>query len=211
MVEGVLADVRAMSSPPAPSRSPGRARELDEMTLRLAQRGEARAQRRFVDHHAPALYGLLSRMLGPRGLQPMVDDLAQETMLRAIRALPGFDPQGRARLSTYVLTIGSRLALQSLHKRQLVTVPEDDVALRGGESTSPEAALAALELRRRVQEVVSSLSPEVQAAFVLADAHGLTPAEVAEALEVAPATARTRIHRARTRIRAALRQQEEET
>ena len=55
-----------------------------------------------------------------------------------------------------------------------------------------------------VQAVVAAMSPELRAAFVLSDGHGMSPAEVAAALEIAPATARTRIHRARARIRSAL-------
>ena len=83
-------------SPPAPE-------ELDELTLARAQRGDEEACRALVVRYQRALFALLARMLGPRGA---VEDLAQETFLRAFRALPGFDRSGPARLSTWLLTIG---------------------------------------------------------------------------------------------------------
>jgi RNA polymerase sigma-70 factor (ECF subfamily) len=71
-------------------------------------------------------------------------------------------------------------------------------------STSPEAHAHATQLRDRARAVVDALAPELREAFVLAEAHGLTPAEVGQVQGVPPATARTRLHRARTRIRTAL-------
>lgn len=189
----------------APRRPSG---ELDEVTLRLAQRGDARARRRLVDHYARRVFHLLSRMLSPVGRGHLVEDLAQETMLRVIGALDRFDPGGSAKLSTWIITIASRLALQELAKRRPVTVPVVEAELSGGLGTSPEAHASAQQLRRRVRAVVAAMSPQLRAAFVLTDAQGLSPAEVAEVLGIAAATARTRIHRARTEIRRALKESE---
>lgn len=173
-------------------------------TLRRAIARDPAALRALIDHHAPAVFGLLSRMLDPVGRGALVEDLAQETMLRVIGAIERFDPDGPARLSTWVLTIASRLALQELQRRRPEFVPDAEQALAAGQSASPEAQLSARQLRAAVRAVVAEMSPQLRAAFVLSDAHGLTPAEVATALAVPPATARTRIHRARGQIRAAL-------
>ena len=176
--------------------------EFDTEALRAAQRGDRLALRRLIEHHAGAVFALLSRLLGPAGHGASVEDLAQETMLRATTAIGRFDPSGPAKLSTWVLTIATRLGLQHLKRRRpIVVVPPVPLS---SPLASPEAHLCAEQLRAHVQSVVAELSPEVRAAFVLADAHGMTPAEIAEALEIPPGTARTRIHRARQRIRAAL-------
>jgi hypothetical protein len=58
------------------------------------------------------VFALLSRMLGSDA--EIIDDLAQETFARVLRALPGFDRYGRARLITWILTIATRLALDHL-------------------------------------------------------------------------------------------------
>ncbi len=176
--------------------------EFDLEALRRAQQGDHAALRRLIDHHATAVFALLSRLLGPAGHGAAVDDLAQETMLRVTTALGRFDPSGPAKLSTWVLTIATRLGLQHLKRRRpIVVAPDTSLPCP---TASAEALLCAGDLRDHVRNVVAGLSPEVRAAFVLSDAHGMTPAEGASALEIPPGTARTRIHRARERIRAAL-------
>ena len=81
--------------------------ELDRCTLDRARALEPVALRAFVARYERPVFALLSRMLG-RG--PHVEDLAQETFLRAFRALPAFRPDGTARASTWLLTIATRLA-----------------------------------------------------------------------------------------------------
>jgi RNA polymerase sigma-70 factor (ECF subfamily) len=170
--------------------------ELDLRTLQLARGGDAKAQRRFVEHHARVVFHLLSRMLHPAGRGAMVEDLAQETMVRAVGALPRFEPEGAAKLSTWVLTIASRLALREL-RRPRAAASEVDASTEHG----PEHELRAHRMRDRLQVVVAAMSPELRAAFVLSGAHGLTPGEIADALEIPVATVRTRLHRARTLVR----------
>src|SRR5262245_43138219 len=82
--------------------------ELSHAILARCVAGDAAALHAFVTHYQVAVFALLSRLLG-RG--PHVEDLAQETFLRAFRALPDFDLNGAARPSTWLLTIGTRLAL----------------------------------------------------------------------------------------------------
>jgi RNA polymerase sigma-70 factor (ECF subfamily) len=172
-------------------------REIDEVTLRLAQRGDRRAQRRFIDHYAPAIFGFLSRL----SIVTAIDDVAQETMVAAIGALPRFDPAGPARLSTWLLTIASRIARR--HRARTITVELADEPIAPS-SSSPEEHAHAGQLRDHVRAVVAALHPDVREAFVLAEAHGLTPTEIGQVQGVPTATARTRLYRARERIRAAL-------
>ncbi len=74
--------------------------ELDELTLRRAQRGEAQACRALVEAYQRPVFAIVSRMLAPAGLRARSEDLAQETFLRVFRALPRFELGGPARLST---------------------------------------------------------------------------------------------------------------
>ncbi len=68
------------------------------------------AFRAFAVKHQRQVFAPISRMTG-RG--PLVDDLAQETFLKAYRALPSFDPAGPARISTWLLTIATRARASS--------------------------------------------------------------------------------------------------
>jgi RNA polymerase sigma-70 factor (ECF subfamily) len=167
--------------------------ELDELTLARARRGDRAACARFVACYEQRVFAVLSRVLGPSGRAAAVEDLAQETFLRALRALPRFSPGGPARVSTWLLTIATRQALTELR--------------RGGPSTSamPTEATAGdadrVHARRDLERAIAELTPEQRAVFVLRDAHGFTEVEVAEALEIDVPAVKARLHRARKRLR----------
>lgn len=158
----------------------------------------------FVTIHQRMVFALLSRLLGRSG---DVDDLAQETFLRAFRAFPRFDPDGPAKVSTWLLTIATRLALDSRRRRRLSQVedgPDEIEAPRDGNAT-PESSLARRELGQAIARAAEALPDEQRAALVLYDLHGLSLAEVGAALDVPESTAKTRLFRAREKMRAALR------
>jgi RNA polymerase sigma-70 factor, ECF subfamily len=181
---------------------PGRANELDEVTLRRAQRGDEAACRVLVERYQRPVFALISRMLGP-GRGGEVEDLAQETFLKVFQALSGFSPLGPARLSTWILTIASRRAVDALRKRAPATEPLE----RGAEVASPARADEAARRRlaaAAIQRAVGELSPELRAAFLLREYHGLEYAEIARALAIDLGTVKSRLSRARRAVRDAL-------
>ncbi len=176
-----------------------RSREIDLGTLARCKAGDAMAFRAFVVRYERPVFALLSRMLG-RG--PEVEDLAQETFLRAFRALPRFDPAGSARPSTWLLTIATRLALDVRKRKR----PETDV-LTGSEPEtrgSPEKDSSRAELRRALMDAIASLPDDQRAAFVLAEFHGFSLSEIGKALEAPENTVKTRLFRAREKLQRAL-------
>jgi RNA polymerase sigma-70 factor, ECF subfamily len=176
-------------------------RELDEVTLLRARRGDDEACRALVRRYEGSVFALLGRMLGPRSLSGLIEDVAQETFLRVFRALPGFDPGGSARLSTWILCIASRLAINELErKRPTATLLPDDLT----EEARGEAAVRRGELRAALHRAIATLTPEQQAAFVLREYHGLADEEIARALELEVNAVKGRLHRARARLRQAL-------
>lgn len=183
--------------------APGRARidELDRGTLERARTRDPVAMRAFVVRYQRPVFALLSRLMG-RG--PQVEDLAQEAFLRAFRALPAFDPDGAAKASTWLLTIATRLALDARRKKQLPQVPLDEGLLSASTST-PETESARRDLGREIARAAATLSDDMRAAFLLADVHGFTMSEIADALGIPEATAKTRVFRARQHLRDALR------
>ncbi|MBE7451655.1 MAG: sigma-70 family RNA polymerase sigma factor [Kofleriaceae bacterium] len=101
-------------------------RELDDLTLHRAQRGDHGAFRALVERYQGPVWELVWRMVAPAGLGARAEDLAQETFLRVYRALPGFDPTGPARLSTWIFTIATRLALNELRAGRHAARPGAD-------------------------------------------------------------------------------------
>lgn len=199
------------SHPPAARR--GALEELDELTLRRAQRGEAAACRALVEHHQAAVFALLGRMLGG-GRGALVEDLAQETFLAVFRRLADFAPAGPARLSSWILTIASRRAIDELRRRGpgwATPISAEDVIAAEGDAGRDERAAgrgdAALERKRlaaAIEQALAELSPPYRAAFVLYELHGLEHAEIASALEIDAGTVKSRLSRARAALRAAL-------
>jgi RNA polymerase sigma-70 factor (ECF subfamily) len=185
---------------PVPSTAPA---ELDEMTIARAQRGDARARRDLVERYQRPVFALLSRMLHHKDLPPGVEDLAQETFLKVFRALPGFNRDGPAKLSTWILTIASNLAIDAIRKRRVPTQPldgEHDPAGPGRSDAEAERKHLAEVLRRAIDD----LSPEHRAAFLLREYHEFEYAEIASALAIDLGTVKSRLSRARAALRRSL-------
>jgi RNA polymerase sigma-70 factor (ECF subfamily) len=175
--------------------------ELDELTLRRAQRGEPAACRALVERYQRPVFALLHRMMGS-ARRDRVEDLAQDTFLSVFRSLGQFAPLGPARLSTWILTIASRRAIDELRRGG-----EAPAELAEERLVSPARAddrARRRDLGQRVERAVSELALEYRAAFLLREMHGLEYAEIARALSIDLGTVKSRLARARAALRAAL-------
>ncbi len=181
---------------------PQRAAELDEVTLRRAQRGERDACRALIERYQAPVFALLHRMLGP-GRAPRVEDLAQETFLAVFQALGRFSPLGDARLSTWILTIASRRAIDELRRRGPEPAPLEDAAAIPGPGRADEG-VRRRQIAAAIQRAIADLSPEQRAAFLLREYHQLDYAEIARAVGADIGTIKSRLSRARAALRAAL-------
>ena len=156
------------------------------------------ALRGFVLHYQGMVFAILSRIVGT-GAQ--VQDLAQEVFLRAYRAFPSFDLDGPARASTWLLTIAVRLGLNARKQiARIQVVPLADAA-EVRDSATPETERARRELGRAIALAADELSDDQRAAFVLAEFHGMSLADVAAVLEIPEGTVKTRLFRARAHLR----------
>ena len=142
------------------------------------------------------------------------EDAVQTAYLRAFAAIEGFE--GRSSLSTWLtrIVINEALGRKRAAKRRRaqldgssVTVLEDyrEKLMRGSTSgTSPETELARVQVRRLLEDAISALPADFRLVFVLRDVEGMTVEATAEALDLKPATVKTRLLRARRRLRDAL-------
>jgi RNA polymerase sigma-70 factor (ECF subfamily) len=194
---------QAASISPSPDRKQ-RAPELDEITITRAQRGELRARRLLVERYQRPVLALVSRLLRGNADPAMVEDIAQETFLRVFRALPKFDRTGPARLSTWILTIASHRTIDELRKRRIETRPFDPSSFEVPANDRADLEAERRMLARLLGDAIDSLSPEYRAAFVLREYHGLEYTEIATALCIDLGTVKSRLNRARSRLRRAL-------
>lgn len=142
------------------------------------------------------------------------EDALQSAYLSAFTAIESFE--GRSSLSTWLtrIVINEALGRQRSAKRRRaqlddssVTVLDDyrEKLMRGSTSgTSPEIELARVQVRALLEQAISALPEEFRLVFVLREVEGMTVEATAEALDVKPATVKTRLLRARRRLQDAL-------
>ena len=171
---------------------------LDEVTLHRAQRGDERAWRTLIAHHQSAVHALIWRMLAGRA-RHRVEDLAQETFVRVLRALPGFRLDGPAKLSTWILTIATRLALNEMRRPEHAELAREPA---GAERT--DASSERLRVGAAIADAMAALPDAQRAVLVLREYHELDYAEIAVALELDVGTVKSRLSRAREALRAQL-------
>jgi RNA polymerase sigma-70 factor (ECF subfamily) len=188
---------RASTAHRAPSSPAGRA-ELDDLTLRRAQQGERAALDQLVERYHPMVHALVWRMACAQG-DSHVADLVQDALIRVLQHLSRFDPSGPARLSTWILTITTRVVLND---RRRPPARESKVEPAG--YIDPATAVAELELSTAIAKAVVDLPEQQRIAFVLREYHDLDYGEIAKALEVDVGTVKSRLSRARAAVRETL-------
>jgi len=173
----------------------------DASLLARLRAGDGRAFEALVTAYQHRVFGVALRMLGSRA---EAEEIAQETFLRAHRALGEF--RGEARLGTWLYAIASRLCLNRLGSGPRRHERSDDLALAQATAEGGDAAgaLERGELEAALREAVAALPEDRRIVVVLRDLEGLSYDEVAEVLGVPLNTVRTRLHRARLDLKAKL-------
>jgi RNA polymerase sigma-70 factor (ECF subfamily) len=178
--------------------APASRAELDDLTLRRAQQGERAALDELVERYHLMVHALVWRMACARG-DSHVADLVQDALIRVLQNIARFDPSGPARLSTWILTITTRVVLND---RRRDTTRESK--LEPSSYVDPATAVAELELGAAIAAAVVELPEAQRIAFVLREYHDLDYSEIAKVLDVDVGTVKSRLSRARAAVRAAL-------
>ena len=170
----------------------------DEATLlEQARAGDGRAFGSLVRSHDAVLRGLAYHLLGSR---EAMDDALQDAYLKAHRGLAGF--RGEASVRTWLYGITYRTCIDHLRARRRRPTDPIDVDRLPADRVD---RISALEDRLRLRAALDRLPPEQRAVVLAVDVAGLSYDEVAAALGVAPGTVGSRLNRARTALRAELR------
>jgi RNA polymerase sigma-70 factor, ECF subfamily len=177
--------------------------ELDASIVRAAQRRDHRAFAIIVNAHQERLNALVYHIVQDRGT---TQDVVQDALLRAYRALPQF--RGEAALGTWLYRIAYTAAMDHLRRQgrrpELVcegVLPVDTAAAVDDDSAEHSA------LRDAIAQGLKALPVDQRLTLLLVDREDLTYREVATIMDVSPGTVCSRLQRARTKLRAALRKQ----
>ncbi|TQL01328.1 RNA polymerase sigma factor SigE [Cellulomonas sp. SLBN-39] len=156
----------------------------------------------IVREHSARVYRLAYRLTGNRH---DAEDLTQETFVRVFRSLHTYSP---GTFEGWLHRITTNLFLDGARRRQRVRIESigDDTERWSSPDalSTPERAFEAGNLDHDVQRALDELPPEYRAAVVLCDIEGLSYEEIAVTLGIKLGTVRSRIHRARARLRESL-------
>ena len=177
--------------------------DTDTQLVARAQAGDTRAFELLVRKYQHKIIQLVSRLVGD-GDAP---DVAQETFIRAWRAMKGF--QGNSAFYTWLYRIGINTAKNHLVSRHRRPGGHDidiaDAELYGhtehlSDIDTPEAQALTEEIKQKVGEAIARLPPDLRQAITLRELEGLSYEEIAEAMDCPIGTVRSRIFRAREAI-----------
>jgi len=186
--------------------------DADTLLVERVKLGDVRAFEMLVVKYQRRIERLIGRMVRDTDL---VQDIAQETFIRAYRALPQFRGESAFYTWLYRIAVNSaKKALMDMKRDPLVS----EAALRSdddGEETSraeselsdgetPEALLASKEIAAAVNSAIEALSEDLRQAITLREIEGLSYEEIAQAMNCPIGTVRSRIFRARDAIAARL-------
>jgi RNA polymerase sigma-70 factor (ECF subfamily) len=177
---------------PAASNS---AATTDADLVRAYRGGDERGATELVGRHAAAIARFLAGAGADRG---ELDDLVQETFIRAFRALQGW--RGEAAFRSWLFTIASNLH-KDLHRRhrgrRIVSI--DETGLAAGDD--PALTLEANETERKLQAGLETLPRLQREVFLLRAQQGLDYEEIAKSLGTTPGAARVHYHHAVKRLK----------
>lgn len=167
-----------------------RARLADNELVERTRSGDVRSYEELVRRYER----LVGRVIYPyAGSDVAVEDLVQETFLRAYDRLSTFNPEYR--FKTWLLAIANNLGIDTLRRRR--DIVEFNPELHAPLMRSPEAAATETERARSIQNAVMTLPETYSVPLVLRYAEGLTYAEIAEILNITVPALKSRLFRAR--------------
>ena len=185
-------------------------RQIDQELVERAQQGDTKAFEMLVVKYNRRLGRLLSRFIKD---EHEVNDVVQESFIKAYRALPNF--RGDSAFYTWLYRISINTAknfLANNNKRPIMASEITngdgevmDVVEQVADNLTPEAELMNKQILQTVESAVSKLPEDLRRAITLREMDGLSYEEIAEVMQCPIGTVRSRIFRAREVIAADLR------
>jgi RNA polymerase sigma-70 factor (ECF subfamily) len=181
--------------------------EVEPLNLKKLQSGDQEELTKMVQQYSDSIYRVALRMLNNSA---EAEDVLQETFIKALRSIENFE--GRSSLSTWLYRIAVNEALMVIRKQKPeVTLIQDDFSdvENDGISVSqivdwcclPEPEFLSNETRIKLNEAIQKLSDNLRSVFILRDIEGLSIHETAQVLDLTETNVKTRLLRARMKLR----------
>jgi RNA polymerase sigma-70 factor (ECF subfamily) len=175
--------------------------------VKLASKGDEQAFEQLVKIYEKRVYTMALRLVGNAD---DAFDIAQEAFIRVYRSLSGF--KGEAKFSTWIYRIVSNLCIDfNRRTKRFRQVPleysDEDESFEisiPDDRYDPERELERSEITRAVESALESLTPEHKEIFILRELNGMSYAEIADIMDLEEGTVKSRLFRARDKLRSAL-------
>jgi RNA polymerase sigma-70 factor (ECF subfamily) len=180
---------------------------LPEISLEALRSGDREAFAQLVESYSGQIYRLALKMLNDA---QDAEDILQNTFIKAFQHISGFE--GRSSLSTWLYRIAANEALMMIRKRRpeitgtdAESTDAEDAEVAPLEFVDwgllPEEELLSGEAKKELDQAVQELPEKLRIVFLLRDIEGLSIQETAQALELSETAVKTRLLRARLRLR----------
>jgi RNA polymerase sigma-70 factor, ECF subfamily len=169
----------------------------DAALMREVRTGNDQAFAVLVDRHHDALVNYLVYTTGSRA---RAEEIAQDSFIRAYQAAHRYDEQGR--FSGWLFRIGINLARTDARRRSRWRDRVDRVRdyFASADPPTPDGAVRGQQEQKAVREALSRLPELYREAVVLREIEGWTYEAIAQVLDIAVGTAKSRVHRAKAML-----------
>jgi RNA polymerase sigma factor (sigma-70 family) len=181
-----------------------------QIPISLSQMSDHALIQAMAGGHTPALDELYARfgsavfgfLVARTGNRPLAEEVVQDVMLAAWQGAAGF--RGESKVLTWLLSIARNRAINAQRRRDVPLVPYNDALDSPADDTGPLEKIVRSAERRAVREVLEKLPAHQREVLVLVFYHQLTESEVAEVLDIAVGTVKSRLHRGKETLRKVL-------
>lgn len=181
--------------------------EQIDLSIEALKQGDRETFARLVDATSAHIYRVALQILGN---EQDAEDVLQETYIKALKALPAFE--GRSSLTTWLYRIAVNEALMIVRKHKWSTVSIDENTSNDPENETdnleivdfcclPESELLSTEAKKFLDEAILKLPQKLRIVFILRDLEGMSIQETAEMIKISENNVKTRLLRARLRLR----------
>lgn len=178
---------------------------IDQQLVSLSQSGDQNAFGLLVEKYQNRLYRLILRMIKN---QSVVEDLVQESLIKAYRSIASF--RGDSAFYTWLYKIGLNTARNYLYEKKHKLQIDSGIAIEDAENFStaidihqaetPETELINKQIAKTVNDAIAVLPAELQTAITLREIEGLSYVQISNIMDCPVGTTRSRIFRARNII-----------
>ena len=193
-----------MADPEVAARSEDDAEDV--RLMRLVSGGDATAFEQLVERHQALVAGTVARMLGSNS---DVEDIAQQVFIRVWKSAGRY--VARAKFTTWLLKITRNLVFNEMRRAKrhphlpVQIEPEaDEIPLKDEATATPDATLLQAELQAAIEKAITLLPETQRMAIVLRRYEELSYEEIADVLDLSVPAIKSLLFRARTELRARL-------